>query len=120
MKTPEARFLLIFLFTVPDLDIDNDGIHDLSGTTISVSFHELYGICISASESWVVGDDGSVTRESSRVVLPLNCDYRAHFPNTIAEVGGALILVSGNRVPVSAALARVAAVYENAGSTFFS
>ena len=39
--------------TVPDIDVDDDGIHDLSGTTISVSFRPVAGsndACNSDSE----------------------------------------------------------------------
>ena len=74
MKTPEARFSPDISITVPDLDIDNDGIHDLSGTTIRFSFRPVAGsnfVCDLGDNNnrWVVGDDGSVTRPSSAVRL---------------------------------------------------
>ena len=125
--------------TVPDLDVDEDGIHDLSGKHIGVVFRRVVGSNNECNnhdgETWVVGDDGTVTRLSrafsagSSVVLvdrlvgvSSSCEYTADFPDsipgTISNRGGALRLVSGDGVVVSAASASVAAVYENAGSTF--
>ena len=119
--------------TVPDIDDDDDGIHDLSGTTIGFSFRTVAGsnnACRgygSGSESWVVRSNGSVAglRGFGAVVLvdrlvgaSSSCEYTAHFTNTIFDVAGVFRVVSGDGVVVSAASASVAAVYENAGSTF--
>ena len=103
--------------TMPDIDTNVDGVHDLSGETISVSFRPFDDACNSGSEDWVVGDNGSVTRSSSVVVLvdrPVgvssSCEYTANFPETIFDVAGVFRVVSGDGVVVSAASASVAAV----------
>ena len=117
--------------TVPDIDVDgNKDIHDLSGTTIRVSFRPVAGsndACNSDRVFWEIRSNGSVGRlSSSRAVVLLDrpagasnsCEYAANFADSVVDVGGALGLVSGDGVVVSAASASVAAVYENVGSTF--
>ena len=98
---------------MPNIDINNDEVHDLSGTDVVVAFELTFpgilpaGCPLTSSITWRIGADGQVTLPDGPAMLvdrpqgmAIQCSYFARPPVSVA--GGALRLVSAGSIIVSA------------------
>ena len=116
----------------PDITIMVPAVDALAGTEIVVGFVPVansHSDCpTGASETWVVGTGGSVTRQSNGGVAAVlvnvpagetsRCEYDVRFPTPVAVAVGALTLTSGGSATVSSAAKEAAASYESTASMF--
>ena len=83
---------------LPDVDEDDNGVHDFSGRDIIVTFRRSISDvrCNSGREVWRIGDDGSVTRQSQAAQLRFaggpRCFYNVSFSNSISTADGSQTL----------------------------
>ena len=123
----QTRFSPVVAISVPDIDEDNDGANDFSGTSFEVSFAPVAGSAAGctqmAQETWLVGSGGVVTRSGETAVLEefpqgagSRCEYNAVVTSSVAD--GSLVRVSGGPVLVSAASVLVSVGYVSSRSVF--
>lgn len=96
--------------TVPDRDDDSDGTNDFATTTFNVGFTSTIGGCTSsASEIHVVGDDGTVTRQTGSQALLVKSppgsrpdDFECEYSVTWPEVEGLRLGDHGETLEIAA------------------